>query len=36
LTSEGAVIGESLEHYRKITTGMPELADGASAIGGDE
>jgi circadian clock protein KaiC len=28
LTSGGAVMGESLSHYRKITTGIPELADG--------
>jgi circadian clock protein KaiC len=33
LTSEGAVIGESLSNYRGITTGVPELAVAAIALG---
>jgi circadian clock protein KaiC len=35
LTSNGAVMGASLSHYRKITTGIPELADDAPAFGSD-
>ena len=33
LTSEGAVMGESLSNYRGITTGVPELAVAAIALG---
>ncbi len=33
LTSDGAVMGESLSGYRGITTGVPELADAAIAVG---
>lgn len=33
LTSDGAVMGESLSNYRGITTGVPELADLAVAVG---
>jgi circadian clock protein KaiC len=32
MTSEGAVIGESLSDYRGITTGVPELAAIASSV----
>jgi len=32
LTSDGAVMGESLSNYRGITTGVPELADLAVAV----
>jgi len=35
LTSDGAVMGESLSGYRGITTGVPELADAAIAVGVD-
>lgn len=35
LTAEGAVIGESLSNYHGITTGVPELAEVASAVGLD-
>jgi circadian clock protein KaiC len=35
LTSDGAVMGESLSNYRGITTGVPELADLAVAVGPD-
>jgi hypothetical protein len=35
LTSDGAVMGESLSGYRGITTGVPELADAAIAAGVD-
>jgi circadian clock protein KaiC len=35
LTSDGAVMGESLSGYRGITTGVPELADEAMAVGVD-
>jgi len=34
LTSDGAVMGESLSNYRGITTGVPELADLAVAPNG--
>jgi circadian clock protein KaiC len=36
LTSEGAVIGESLSPYHGITTGVPELAVVASGVALDE
>jgi circadian clock protein KaiC len=35
LTSEGAVMGESLSNYRAITTGIPELVDIAIGAGPD-
>jgi len=35
LTSDGAVMGESLSNYRGITTGVPQLADLAVAVGPD-
>ena len=35
LTSEGAVMGESLTDYRGITTGVPELAFTTIAVGPD-
>ena len=35
LTSEGAVVGESLSNYHGITTGVPELADVTHTVGLD-
>jgi circadian clock protein KaiC len=35
VTATGAVMGESLEKYRGITTGVPELAVTASVVGPD-
>jgi circadian clock protein KaiC len=35
LTSEGAVMGESLSNYRGITTGVPELIGTPAAVGPD-
>jgi circadian clock protein KaiC len=35
LTSTGAVIGKSLSNYRRITTGVPDLASPPIAVGPD-
>ena len=35
LTSDGALMGESLSNYRGITTGVPELIGAPAAVGPD-